>query len=95
MGEPALSFGVALHRGNITYGNIGTEKRLDFTVIGPAVNEASRIEGLCKGLGQPVLISSRFAASVDCELQSSRADTRSRGRRGAPGDLHRSVQIGG
>ena len=69
-GEAPLGFGVALHRGNITYGNIGTEKRLDFTVIGPAVNEASRIEGLCRTLGQPVLISSRFAASVDCELRS-------------------------
>ena len=69
-GEAALGFGVALHRGNITYGNIGTEKRLDFTVIGPAVNEAARIEGLCKPLGQPVLISSRFAQSVGANLRS-------------------------
>ena len=46
-GEQALAFGTGLHRGCITYGNIGTSKRLDFTVIGPAVNEASRIESLC------------------------------------------------
>ena len=65
-----LAFGTGLHRGNITYGNIGTTKRLDFTVIGPAVNEASRIEGLCKSLEEPVLISSVFAQSVPGELRS-------------------------
>jgi len=56
--------------GNITYGNIGTRKRLDFTVIGPAVNEASRIEGLCKPLGEPVLASSVFARCVQGQLRS-------------------------
>ena len=69
-GESELSFGVALHRGNITYGNVGTVRRLDFTVIGPAVNEASRIEGLCKSLRTPVLISKRFADSVATNLRS-------------------------
>ena len=69
-GEPALSFGVGLHRGDLTYGNIGTERRLDFTVIGPAVNEASRIESLSKSLGQPVVISSVFAASFPGKLTS-------------------------
>ncbi len=68
--EPPLAFGTGLHRGNITYGNIGTEKRLDFTVIGPAVNEAARIEDLCKSLGEPVLTSSVFARSVPGELKS-------------------------
>ena len=57
-------------RGDITYGNIGTAKRLDFTVIGPAVNEAARIEDLCKSLGEPVLTSSVFAQSVPGELRS-------------------------
>lgn len=65
-GDQALAFGAGLHRGNITYGNIGTSKRLDFTVIGPAVNEASRIESLCKTLDEPVLASLRLP--VDCPL---------------------------
>jgi class 3 adenylate cyclase/uncharacterized protein (DUF427 family) len=69
-GKPPLAFGTGLHCGNITYGNIGTTKRLDFTVIGPAVNEAARIEGLCKALGEPVLISSVFAQSIPGELRS-------------------------
>jgi adenylate cyclase len=66
-GEPALAFGVGLHRGNLTYGNIGTEGRLDFTVIGPAVNEAARIEDLCKTLETSVLMSEALAASVPGE----------------------------
>ena len=69
-GEPALAFGTGLHRGDITYGNIGTTKRLDFTVIGPAVNEAARIEDLCKTLGEPVLVSAAFAESVTGRLES-------------------------
>ena len=68
--EKPLRFGTGLHRGDITYGNIGTTKRLDFTVIGTAVNEVSRIEGLCKELGRPVLTSSAFAASVPSGLTS-------------------------
>ena len=61
-GDPPLAFGAGLHVGDLTYGNIGTEHRLDFTVIGSAVNQASRIEGLCKPLGHTLLASSRFAA---------------------------------
>ena len=68
--EPPLRFGIGLHRGDITYGNIGTSKRLDFTVIGAAVNEVSRIEGLCRALGRPVLMSSAFAESVPSGLVS-------------------------
>ncbi len=47
-GNPTLSLNIALHAGKVTYGNVGTADRLDFTVIGPAVNEAARLEGLCK-----------------------------------------------
>src|SRR5262249_27390191 len=62
-GNPALSLDIALHAGEVTYGNIGTAHRLDFTVIGPAVNEAARLDGLCKAWGKPVLISKSFVQS--------------------------------
>jgi adenylate cyclase len=63
-GAPLLEFGIALHRGDLTYGNIGTAMRLDFTVIGSAVNEAARIESLSKTLNRQILISSAFGESV-------------------------------
>ena len=63
-GNPALSLDIALHAGEVTYGNIGTADRLDFTAIGPAVNEAARLEGLCKVLGKPILISNSFAQAA-------------------------------
>ena len=55
--QHALDVGVALHLGEVLYGNIGTPERLDFTVVGSAVNEASRMEGLCRPLGRNVLVS--------------------------------------
>lgn len=63
-GEAPLRFGLALHLGEVEFGNIGTRERLDFTVIGPAVNLASRIEGLTKQLGLPLLASEAFAAAM-------------------------------
>jgi adenylate cyclase len=63
-GHPALALDMALHAGELTYGNIGTAERLDFTVIGPAVNEATRLEALCKQLGAPILVSESFARSA-------------------------------
>lgn len=69
-GKPLLNFGTGLHRGTITYGNVGTDRRLDFTVIGPAVNEAARIEDLCKTLDAPVLMSAAFAGGLDIALSS-------------------------
>lgn len=59
-GKPPVRFGVALHLGDVMYGNIGATGRLDFTVIGGAVNEASRLESLCKELGAPLLLSETF-----------------------------------
>ncbi len=65
-GKPMM-LDVALHLGDVLYGNVGTVDRLDFTVIGPAVNEASRIEGLCDKLGYALLTSPSFAlASERC-----------------------------
>ncbi|MGO7800598.1 hypothetical protein ACC710_37290, partial [Rhizobium ruizarguesonis] len=52
---------VVLHLGEVFYGNIGARGRLDFTVIGSAVNEASRLEKLCSKLGHHLLISESFA----------------------------------
>ena len=72
-GRPALEFGIALHLGDVMYGNIGAPDRLDFTVIGPAVNVASRIEAECKRLGRSVLVSSEFAAA--CSVPLVRVDT--------------------
>jgi adenylate cyclase len=65
-GEPTPALDIALHVGTVQYGNVGAEARLDFTVIGPAVNEAARIEVLCKELGHPLLVSQTFAeAAID------------------------------
>lgn len=65
---PPLPFGVGLHLGRVVYGNIGAPDRLDFTAIGSAVNVASRIEGLCKELGCPVLISQAVAMASKAKL---------------------------
>ncbi len=60
-----LNFGIALHHGTVSYGNIGTPERLDFTVIGTAVNEAARIEGLCDKLKQSLLVSAAFESCYE------------------------------
>src|SRR5829696_1854131 len=67
-GLPPLSFGAALHLGEILWGNIGAADRLDFTAIGPAVNLVSRLEGLCRPLGRSVLISGAVAAATTTSL---------------------------
>ena len=67
---PAIHYGIGLHVGDVTYGNIGIPQRLQFTVIGPAANEASRIEGMTKELAEPVLVSHRFAECYRGELSS-------------------------
>jgi adenylate cyclase len=64
-GLPAVTVDLALHVGDVLYGNVGAADRLDFTVIGPAVNEVARIETLCEPLGQAVLASAEFAAAVE------------------------------
>ena len=69
-GLPTTTFSLALHEGEVLYGNVGSRERLDFTVIGPAVNEASRIQGLCRSLDQPILASASFAAA--CGRQRER-----------------------
>ena len=60
-GLPFADVDIALHVGEVLYGNVGAADRLDFTVIGPAVNEVVRMERLCEPLGRQILFSSRFA----------------------------------
>ncbi|WP_170428971.1 adenylate/guanylate cyclase domain-containing protein [Ruegeria arenilitoris] len=63
-GLPVSNFTLALHAGEILYGNIGSESRLDFTVIGPTVNQTARIAGMHRSLGQRILISDDVAKAA-------------------------------
>jgi adenylate cyclase len=63
-GLPTTDFYLGLHVGDVFYGNVGSEARLDFTVVGPAVNEVSRIAAMCRSVDQPVLLSSAFAEAI-------------------------------
>ena len=65
MGRAPMNYGIGVHVGDVMYGNIGSRTRLDFTVIGPAVNMASRLEALTKQLGKKVLLSRAFADLVE------------------------------
>jgi adenylate cyclase len=62
---PITDVYLGLHVGEVFYGNIGSLERLDFTVIGPAVNEASRIAAMCRSVDQPLLVSDAFASVGD------------------------------
>lgn len=66
-GLPVMGLDIALHLGDVLYGNVGTDERLDFTVIGPAVNEASRIEALCRSLDRRLLASAALVAAAGAE----------------------------
>jgi adenylate cyclase len=64
-GRPVTSAYVGLHVGEVFYGNIGSEDRLDFTVVGPAVNEVSRIASMCSSVDRELLASSEFRNGLD------------------------------
>jgi adenylate cyclase len=68
-GEPPIQFGLALHVGDIAYGNIGGSGRLDFTCIGPAVNLAARLEGLTGKLGRRLVVSREFASTTSMPVE--------------------------
>jgi adenylate cyclase len=69
-GLPAMQHGIGLHVGRAQYGNIGAEARLDFTVIGAAVNTTSRLEGLCAKLSRRLIASAEFARCAEGGLTS-------------------------
>ncbi len=68
--EPVLAFGLGLHVGDVMYGNRGVPERLEFSVIGPAANEACRLEGLTKEIGRTVVVSSAFKGLLHLEWES-------------------------
>ncbi|MGK9231940.1 adenylate/guanylate cyclase domain-containing protein [Inquilinus limosus] len=63
-GQPVTEMYAGLHIGEVFFGNVGSASRLDFTVVGPAVNETSRIAEMCRSVDQPMLVSSAFAAAA-------------------------------
>ncbi len=62
---PFTGFGLGLHLGDVLFGNIGARDRLDFTVVGPAVNEVARLEAMCRALQQNIVVSSAFARAAE------------------------------
>src|SRR6202022_1687665 len=69
-GGPPLEIVIALHYGTVIYGNVGSVDRLDFTVIGPAVNLVSRIEAIAKSLDLPLVVSDDFSDAYGGTLRS-------------------------
>ncbi len=92
-GKPVAAVDLALHLGEVLYGNVGAADRLDFTVIGPAVNEAARIETLCEPLGYTVLVSAELAAAANSALLKPLGRHRLRGVREAR-DIY-ALDLGG
>lgn len=63
--RPVTTAYVGLHEGEVFYGNIGSDERLDFTVVGPSVNEVSRIASMCSSVDRPLLTSTAFQSGLD------------------------------
>jgi adenylate cyclase len=68
-GLPTTAVYLALHIGDVFYGNVGSKDRLDFTVIGPAVNEVSRILAMSRSVEQDLLLSASFADALGPEMR--------------------------
>ena len=69
-GAGEIRCGIALHAGDVMYGNVGSVRRLDFTATGPAVNEVCRLETRCKTLGVPLVLSDTAASLYGGPLES-------------------------
>ena len=69
-GKPPVDFGIGLHPGDIMYGNIGTQERLEFGITGAAANEAARVEGQCKVFEKCLIVSDRVVRNLEGDWQS-------------------------
>ncbi|MDP5218030.1 adenylate/guanylate cyclase domain-containing protein [Ruegeria sp. 2205SS24-7] len=70
-GKEAIEFVIGIDFGRVTFGNIGSPDRLDFTVVGQAVNVASRLQGLCKKLDEKILVTQSVAKRMTSDVQST------------------------
>ena len=86
-GKSPLSIGLSVHLGPVAYGNIGGPTRLDFTVIGKAVNVASRLEGLCKVVGSPLVLSDEAAQHLDEAHRALLTDAGTHALKGLPAPM--------
>jgi len=68
--QEIIEFGVGLNVGEVIYGNVGAPDRLDFTVMGPAVNRTARLESLTRETGRNILFSKEFADLIDEPVRS-------------------------
>lgn len=68
-GQPVTTVYLGLHVGDVFYGNVGSDERLDFTVVGPAVNEVSRIAAMCRAVDREVVVSAEFADAAPPDEQ--------------------------
>jgi adenylate cyclase len=87
LGLPELKLGVAVHAGDLVLGNIGAPVKMQYTIIGDAVNVASRLEGFCKVLGVGVVVSSGVYESLPADLQAHFQDCGEQEVRGVEGKL--------
>ena len=69
-GRPALRTGIAMHLGDVVYGNVGAKNRLDFTVIGDAVNRVARIESVAREAPSGIVMSAEFVRHVSAFTES-------------------------
>jgi class 3 adenylate cyclase len=68
--QKRLGFGIGLHLGEVIYGNVGIPSRLQFTLVGPAVNEVARVERMTKTLGVPLIATAAFTSQLRCKCRS-------------------------